>query len=121
MLRCIDEHWIAHLDAMDYLREGIHLRAYAQVDPRIAYKKESHQMFQGMLGSIQEDVVKYVFRIQAVQAREQLYRPTTLSRGEEQEALPESKRKQTSTAEKIGRNDPCPCKSGKKYKKCCGK
>lgn len=121
MLRCIDEHWIAHLDAMDYLREGIHLRAYAQVDPRIAYKKESHQMFQGMLESIQEDVVKYVFRIQAVQAREQLYRPTTLSRGEEKEAISESKRKQTSSAEKIGRNEPCPCKSGKKYKKCCGK
>lgn len=121
MLRCIDEHWIAHLDAMDYLKEGIHLRAYAQVDPLVAYRKEAHQMFSSLLESIQEDVVKHVFRIQAVQHQASLYKPTTLSKGEEEEIIANAKHSSIAHQEKIGRNSPCTCGSGKKYKKCCGK
>lgn len=120
MLRAIDEKWIEHLDAMDYLREGIGLRGYGQIDPLIAYKKEAYDMFQSMLASIQEEVVRYIFRVQLVQSQRSIYQPQSYGRGEE--AKEEAKRPATVRVKnRVGRNDPCPCGSGKKYKRCCGR
>jgi len=115
MLRVVDDKWMDHLDAMDQLREGIGLRAYGQKDPLIEYKFEGYEMFQGMISSIQEDVVRYLFRVNIVQPQEQ-QRKTVENRYEEDEPKRPVKREN-----RIGRNDPCPCGSGKKYKKCCGR
>ncbi|WP_027364973.1 preprotein translocase subunit SecA [Desulfotruncus alcoholivorax] len=114
LLRMVDEKWMDHLDAMDQLREGIGLRAYGQKDPLIEYKFESYQMFQNMVESIQDDVVRYVFRVNVVQAPEQ--RRTVENKYQEEEPAKPVRREN-----KVGRNDPCPCGSGKKYKKCCGR
>ncbi|MBI2252604.1 MAG: preprotein translocase subunit SecA [Armatimonadetes bacterium] len=113
LLQMIDTKWIDHLYAMDMLREGIGLRAYGQKDPRIEYINESFAMFESLKSSIQEDAVKYLFKVQLVkpQERTSIYIPNT-NRGERNAPLRKDK--------KIGRNDPCACGSGKKYKKCCG-
>lgn len=128
LLRVVDQKWIAHLQAMDSLRQGIGLRAYGQRDPLLEYQKEGYEMFQAMVQSIEQDTVSYVFRV-------------TLSRGE-----PAGRRRApivsaagaggggtkpagtaraptgtSGSARKVGRNAPCPCGSGKKYKNCCGK
>lgn len=128
LLRIVDQKWIAHLQAMDSLRQGIGLRAYGQRDPLLEYQKEGYEMFQAMVQSIEQDTVSYVFRV-------------TLSRGE-----PAGRRRApivsaagaggggtkpagtaraptgtSGSARKVGRNAPCPCGSGKKYKNCCGK
>ncbi len=126
MLHVIDEKWIEHLDAMDYLKEGINLRAYGQIDPLIAYKKEAFDMFDSLKASIEEDTVKLLFRAQAVRIEENLYHPQRMVHGEEQDAPKSSAPSSPPPArqaakEKVGRNEPCPCGSGKKYKKCCGK
>lgn len=121
MLRVIDQHWVDHLDAMDYLREGIGLRGYGQIDPLIAYKKEAYEMFQDMLSSIQENVVRYVFRMQYVKTQESIYKPIFYGHAEGKETIKISSDRGIAKGKKIGRNDPCPCGSGKKYKKCCGK
>ncbi|KJS72549.1 MAG: preprotein translocase subunit SecA [Desulfotomaculum sp. BICA1-6] len=113
LLRIVDEKWMDHLDAMDQLREGINLRAYGQKDPLIEYKFESYQMFQNMVDTIQDEVVRYVFRVNVVQAPEQ--RQTVENKYQE-----EGPAKPVRREEKVGRNSPCPCGSGKKYKKCCG-
>ncbi|TYO94813.1 preprotein translocase subunit SecA [Desulfallas thermosapovorans] len=115
MLRMVDEKWMDHLDAMDQLREGINLRAYGQKNPLVEYKFESYQMFQNMVESIQDDVVRYVFRVNVVQAPQQQRR--TVENKYQNETTPQPVRREA----KIGRNEPCPCGSGKKYKKCCGK
>ncbi|HAG11727.1 MAG TPA: preprotein translocase subunit SecA [Desulfotomaculum sp.] len=115
MLRVVDDKWMDHLDAMDQLREGIGLRAYGQKDPLIEYKFEGYEMFQGMISSIQEDVVRYLFRVNIVQPQEQ-QRKTVENKYKEDEPKRPVKREN-----RIGRNDPCPCGSGKKYKKCCGR
>lgn len=116
LLRIVDEKWMDHLDAMDQLREGIGLRAYGQKDPLVEYKFESYQMFQNMVAAIQEDVVRYVFRVNVVQTpREQRQVVENRYGGEEGAGKPVRRGK------KVGRNDPCPCGSGKKYKKCCGR
>ncbi|MCF8011487.1 MAG: preprotein translocase subunit SecA [Clostridiales bacterium] len=115
LLRVVDEKWMDHLDAMDQLREGIGLRAYGQKDPLIEYKIESYQMFQNMISSIQEEVVYYIFRVDIVQDPPKHQKVTENSSG--QDNTPKTVRK----GQKVGRNDPCPCGSGKKYKKCCGK
>ncbi|MCL6559318.1 MAG: SEC-C domain-containing protein, partial [Firmicutes bacterium] len=115
MLRIVDEKWMDHLDAMDQLREGIGLRAYGQKDPLIEYKFEGYEMFQNMIDTIQDDVIRYIFRVNVVQPQQQQKRRVVENRyaegGQKQPVRKESK---------IGRNDPCPCGSGKKYKKCCG-
>ena len=116
LLRVVDNKWMDHLDAMDQLREGIGLRAYGQKDPLIEYKFEGYEMFQGMISSIQEDVVRYIFRFSIVQPQEQPKRKTVENRYEEDEPKRPVRREN-----RIGRNDPCPCGSGKKYKKCCGR
>ncbi|MCG8401940.1 MAG: preprotein translocase subunit SecA [Firmicutes bacterium] len=113
LLRIVDEKWMDHLDAMDQLREGINLRAYGQKDPLIEYKFESYQMFQNMVDTIQDDVVRYVFRVDVVQAPQQ--RQTVENKYQEEGPAQPVRREA-----KVGRNEPCPCGSSKKYKKCCG-
>ncbi len=113
MLRIIDEKWMDHIDAMDQLRNGISLRAYAQRDPLIEYKFEAFEAFQAMVFTIKEDVVRYILRVRVVARPEE--RKMVANHGEEDVKKP------VKVGEKIGRNDPCPCGSGQKYKKCCGK
>jgi len=117
LLRIVDEKWMDHLDAMDQLREGIGLRAYGQKDPLVEYKFESYEMFQNMIASIQEDVVRYLFRVR-VAVRPEQRRQVFENRGA---AAEEGPRQPVRREKKVGRNDPCPCGSGKKYKKCCGR
>lgn len=116
-LQVVDTKWMDHLDAMDMLREGIGLRAYGQKNPLVEYKHEAYDMFQGMISMIQEDTVRYLMRVTpqvAEQAPEEPQHVHT-NRDEEQAARPVH-----NEGPQIGRNDPCPCGSGKKYKKCCG-
>ncbi|KUG04238.1 protein export cytoplasm protein seca atpase rna helicase [hydrocarbon metagenome] len=113
LLRIIDQKWMDHIDAMDQLRNGISLRAYGQKDPLIEYKFEAYDAFQSMIYSIKEDVVRYILRLKVVQNPEE--RKVTTSQNEETIKKPVRKDK------KIGRNELCPCGSGKKYKHCCGK
>lgn len=132
-LRAINNKWMEHLDAMDYLLEGIGLRAYAQVDPLVAYKKEAFNMFEQMLHSVQDEIVRLAYRVQVQVAKEpyrnpyrniQMRTPDLLAPELEEGEGIETARKHAAfepvrTRHKVGRNDPCPCGSGKKYKKCC--
>ncbi|NLN87389.1 MAG: preprotein translocase subunit SecA [Syntrophomonadaceae bacterium] len=113
MLRIIDNKWMDHIDAMDQLRNGINLRAYAQRDPLVEYKFEAYEAFQDMVYAIKEDVVRYVLRVK-VAARPEEKRMVT-NQGESTRKNP------VQVEKKIGRNEPCPCGSGRKYKKCCGR
>ena len=120
LLRAVDEHWMNHIDAMHELRQGISLNAYAQRNPIDEYKNAGFEMFEEMNSSIAETTVRNLFavRIQGnAPQREQVAKITGESAGGD-ESL---KKKPIKKAEKIGRNDPCPCGSGLKYKKCCGK
>jgi preprotein translocase subunit SecA len=112
LLRIIDQKWMDHIDAMDQLRNGISLRAYGQKDPLVEYKFEAYEAFQSMVYSIKEDVVRYILRLKVVQNPEE--RKISTSHNEEKVKKPVRREK------KIGRNQPCPCGSGKKYKHCCG-
>ena len=118
MLRVVDEYWMEHIDAMNELRQGIRLRAYAQSDPVMAYKQESSHMFEEMIAAIREDTVRRIYsaRVKSDQEvkRERVASGITEGRGDG------TVKKQPRRVQKIGRNDPCPCGSGKKYKKCCG-
>jgi len=120
MLKEIDGKWIEHLHNMDVLREGIGLRAWGQRDPLIEYKIEGYKMFQEMMDAARQEIVSMIFRVQVVKEgeEEQVLRKREVTYGE-----PTRVGRQASVrhAEKVGRNDPCPCGSGKKYKKCCGK
>ncbi|MGI6345016.1 MAG: preprotein translocase subunit SecA [Bacillota bacterium] len=120
LLRVVDSKWMAHLDAMDDLRQGIGLRAYGQKDPLVEYQLESYDMFQMMVEEIKHDVVRYLYHVQVTappQARA-VARPRQATAP--QPAGQPARTKQVSSA-KVGRNDPCPCGSGKKYKRCCGR
>ncbi len=117
-LHVVNEKWVAHLDAMDYLREGIHLRAYAQVDPLVAYTKEAFEMWQALQMDIQQEIVKWAFYARpAQQEPKQSYR--YVESGGDGDGEPQSRTIRKKAGSKIGRNDPCPCGSGKKYKHCC--
>lgn len=116
MLRVVDDKWMDHLDAMDQLREGIGLRAYGQKDPLIEYKFEGYEMFQNMIDTIQDEVVRYIFRVSVVQPQQEQRRQVVENRYAE-----EGSKQPVRKENKVGRNDPCPCGSGKKYKKCCGR
>ena len=123
-LQTVDMHWKDHLLAMDYLKEGIGLRGYGQVDPLVEYKREGHAMFQAMIDKIKEDIIRGLFfiRVEREQDQEKLKReqeqqPMYFSHGDSTAPATKTVRK----GKKIGRNDPCPCGSGKKYKKCCGR
>lgn len=113
MLRIIDNKWMDHIDAMDQLRNGINLRAYAQRDPLIEYKFEAYEAFQAMVFSIKEDVVRFILRVKIIERPEERKMVTNQSE--------DTVKKPVHVGQKIGRNDPCPCGSGKKYKKCCGR
>ncbi|MHB1041680.1 MAG: preprotein translocase subunit SecA [Eubacteriales bacterium] len=117
ILRIVDDKWMDHLDAMDQLREGIGLRAYGQKDPLVEYKFEGYEMFQNMIDNIQEDVVRYMFRVNIVRRED---RPKERRLTENRYAEDRSKQP-VKKEQKVGRNDPCSCGSGKKYKKCCGR
>jgi len=122
-LQSVDKHWKEHLLHMDHLKEGIGLRGYAQQNPLIVYKKEGFEMFQDMIFRIQKEIISTLFRVQHVQPDEmenearQESKKLTYSSGKEPAKNAPVKR----TESKIGRNSPCPCGSGKKYKKCCDK
>jgi len=114
-LRVVDEKWMGHLDAMDQLRQGIGLRAYGQRDPLVEYKHEAYDMFNMMVEEIQEDIVRYVYHVSVVERpKERQDLVENRQDGEEVKKVPKR-------VEKVGRNDLCPCGSGKKYKKCCGR
>ncbi len=127
MLQVIDHHWKDHLLGMDHLRDGIGLRGYGQKDPLIEYKREGYDLFAGMMERIKSDTLDRLFRVQAVRNEGELAAPPppvmsrpqpklTLNRGEEPVTVQTVHRND----DKVGRNDPCPCGSGKKYKKCHG-
>ncbi|MCE5196961.1 MAG: preprotein translocase subunit SecA [Negativicutes bacterium] len=122
MLRTVDTKWMKHLEDMTELRTGIGLRAYAQQDPLQAYQVEGYEMFSEMIHNIQNDVVRQMYLVQIQVRKEPIQReqvakpidPALMSAGSKRMPVQNSKKK-------IGRNDPCPCGSGKKYKQCCGK
>ena len=123
MLKQVDTHWIDHLSSMEDLKQGIALRSFAQKDPATEYRMEGFDMFDDMIAGIREDTVKYLFSIRSLKPaaeakllkREQVAKPLPTSADG---SLPNAPIK---TGKKIGRNDPCPCGSGKKYKNCCGR
>ncbi len=145
LLRAVDMRWMDHIDAMDQLRDGIGLRAYAQRDPVNEYKLESYDMFEEMVHLIREDTVRYLYqiRIQKEPERQATARVTSTNQPGEGGAAPSAAQRQAArinqrlqarpqsgngapqqpvkVAKKVGRNDPCPCGSGKKYKNCCGR
>ncbi|MFW6386673.1 MAG: preprotein translocase subunit SecA [Bacillota bacterium] len=140
-LRIIDRKWMSHLDNMEQLRQGIGLRAYGQKDPLVEYKYESFEMFKEMTESIREDIIRSFFRVQVSeedgvgsgdikQSRLQFEKQSDLLRQMKKKQEKEKKKRQTNKKKKHttvvkpdepGRNDPCPCGSGKKYKRCCGR
>ena len=119
MLRVVDEYWMDQIDAMTELRQGIGLRAYGQNDPVVAYKKEGYDMFEEMIAAIQEETIRRIFlaRVQVGGAvkRERVARVTGESGGSDESVKKQPVKRQ---GMQIGRNDPCPCGSGKKWKKC---
>jgi preprotein translocase subunit SecA len=136
MLDRIDDHWVDHLYNMDYMEEGIGLRAYGQKDPLVEFKREGHEMFSAMIERIKEEVVEYMFKVQLVEEPARQQQPPGRGKGRRNDR--ERGRTQAGMSapleepatvnapvlrgsSKVGRNDPCPCGSGKKYKKCCGR
>ena len=134
MLQSLDTHWREHLAALDHLRQGIHLRGYAQKNPKQEYKRESFELFAAMLESIKRNVTQILMNVQIrseedieavevppapenVQYHHADYEEALAQTGEEKEEQQPFVR----GGEKVGRNDPCPCGSGKKYKQCHGK
>jgi preprotein translocase subunit SecA len=135
MLQSLDTHWREHLGALDHLRQGIHLRGYAQKSPKQEYKREAFELFSNMLESVKSDVTQTLMNVQirSEQDIEAAEAPSALSNVQYHHADYEEALEQSDTAEqaektpfvrpvvKVGRNDPCPCGSGKKYKQCHGK
>jgi len=119
MLRVVDEYWMEHIDAMQDLRQGIRLQAYAQSNPVDAYKRESLHMFEEMVSAIQEETVRrlYSVRLRTGQEVKRERVASNITEGRSDGTV----KKQPRKVQKVGRNDPCPCGSGKKYKKCCGR
>ena len=126
MLKVVDNHWMEHLDAMDMLREGVGLRAYGQKDPLVEYKFEAFDMFEAMIEAIEDDVVKYMYRVnvvsQPMMTMDDPLENATMNNPTVDTTDGEAvKEPVVNKGPEIGRNDPCPCGSGKKYKNCCGK
>jgi preprotein translocase subunit SecA len=125
LLQTIDSQWKDHLLSIDHLKEGIGLRGYGQKNPKEEYKREAYGLFMDMMGRVRAEVLQKMFRIQLAREEdveqmeaEQKRQKISLNKvgGEEQ-----SKKPTVRDEDKVGRNDPCPCGSGKKYKKCCGR
>jgi preprotein translocase subunit SecA len=135
MLQSLDTHWREHLAALDHLRQGIHLRGYAQKNPKQEYKREAFELFSAMLESIKRDVTRTLMNVQIrseedIVAAEAPHAPENVQyhHADYEEALGHSEEQESEgvktvvrSGEKVGRNDPCPCGSGKKYKQCHGK
>ena len=144
LLQVIDAHWREHLDSMDYLREGIHLRSMAQKDPLVEYRVEGHGMFEEMMAGVREEVVSMLFHVEVTAQDAELERhesdgliydgggsesyeggSSTLDasrrRGSGGSSSSTGAALEPNGAQAIGRNDPCPCGSGKKYKRCHGR
>ncbi|MEB7673353.1 preprotein translocase subunit SecA [Staphylococcus equorum] len=124
LLRSIDLHWTDHIDTMDQLRQGIHLRSYGQQNPLRDYQNEGHQLFDTMMQNIEEDVSKYILK-SVVTVEDDLERDKTTDFGKAEHVSAEDGKEKAKASpyvkdEHIGRNDPCPCGSGKKYKNCHG-
>jgi preprotein translocase subunit SecA len=127
LLQVVDNHWKEHLLNMDHLKEGIGLRGYGQKNPLNEYKKEGFEMFQDLMETVKQQTVSTLFRVQLVQKDE--VEELERQRREKEKALARrlnrgdtvAEAQQPVTSDKIGRNFPCPCGSGKKYKRCCGK
>ncbi|MDM5228423.1 preprotein translocase subunit SecA [Cytobacillus sp. NJ13] len=119
VLRAVDSKWMDHIDAMDQLRQGIHLRAYGQTDPLREYQGEGFAMFENMIASIEEDVAKYIMKaeIRNNLERQEVAKGQAVNPKEDGEKV---KKKPVVKQMDVGRNDPCICGSGKKYKNCCG-
>ncbi len=118
LLKVVDTKWMAHIDDMDELKKGISLRAYGQKNPVIEYRYEGFEMFDAMVESIREDTVRMLLTVKlqknAMPEREQVQKPDAPNAGSGDGSFTENAR-----SKKVGDNDPCPCGSGKKYKKCC--
>ena len=117
MLRIIDSLWVEHLTAIDYIRQGIGLQAVAQQNPLVAYKRKSHEMFQELTAAIQHNVVHTIYRMGIRKGAPPIHPTTTAS----VTSIEEGEKTPKAVSKKVGRNEPCPCGSGKKFKKCCGK
>ena len=123
MLRTIDSHWVQHITAMENLRQGIGLHAFGQRDPLVMFKRESHELFQGLLGRIQNDITHTIFKVAATtntvrtNARSRQAPESIMSNVVSNDRSPNTKVRPSG---KVGRNEPCPCGSGKKYKRCHG-
>ena len=120
LLRVVDQKWMDHIDNMDHLKQGIGLRAYKQLDPIQAYQMEGSAMFEEMINGIKIDTVKFLFHIQVQKTveRERVAEETSASHGGDDSDV---KKQPVRNEPKVGRNDLCPCGSGKKYKNCCGR
>ncbi len=122
MLKVVDSHWMEHLDAMDALREGIGLRAYGQRDPLVEYKFEAYEMFEAMKEAIVDDAVRYMYRVNVVtQPVVEDHLSEASTNNPNVDGSTETPKEPVRNDSTVGRNDPCPCGSGKKYKNCCGK
>ncbi|MBQ7476449.1 MAG: preprotein translocase subunit SecA [Selenomonadaceae bacterium] len=125
MLRVVDNKWMEHLDHMDMLREGINLRAYGQRNPLVEYKIEALAMFEEMEAAIQDQIAALMFHVSVVQREEDQLQDrlqnATASHGGDATPAESKKVPKNADGKKVGRNDPCPCGSGKKYKNCCGR
>ena len=144
MLHVLDTHWKEHLASMDYLRQSVGLRGYAQKNPKQEYKREAYQMFEELLGKIKTDVVTFLTKleitvpedVEAIEAEhkqlheqqsdmefkhDEVENPLSSPADAVDEFTPEALKPFKRTDDKVGRNDPCPCGSGKKYKQCHGK
>ena len=119
MLRVVDEYWMDNIDAMDDLKQGIGLRAYAQHDPVVAYKAEGYEMFQSMIASIREETIRRMFLVELRPTQEVKRQKVAKETGTSGTASSQVKAQPVRKEKKAGPNDPCPCGSGKKYKKCC--
>jgi preprotein translocase subunit SecA len=124
LLQAVDSQWKDHLLSIDHLKEGIGLRGYGQKNPKEEYKREAYGLFMEMMGRVREEVLHKIFRIQL--AREEDVEEMEAQQRKQQKSMNaigaegQVKAPATRDQEKVGRNDPCPCGSGKKYKKCCG-
>ena len=120
MLRVVDEYWMDNIDAMDDLKQGIGLRAYGQHDPVVAYKEEGYELFQAMIQAIREETVRRMFLVQLRPKQEVKRERVAKETGTGAAVNAQVKKQPVRKDKKAGPNDPCPCGSGKKYKKCCG-
>ena len=120
LLQNVDKNWMNHIDAMDELRRGINLRAYGQKNPVVEYRLEGFDMFEEMVETIRENTVKMLLTVR-IENKDQLQRKQVAKATDASLGGDRTVKKMPVRKVKVGRNDPCPCGSGKKYKKCCGK